>query len=65
MKTLLALLVALVFEAVTTRLFFLRITVGSQGDGDLGLGLLFWVMVAAYALVDLVLVGVLLWEAFR
>jgi hypothetical protein len=65
MKTLLAFLVVLVFEAITTGLFYRRLTVGSQGDGDLGFGLIFWVMLALYALTDLIFAGVLLWEAFK
>lgn len=64
MKSLLALFVALVFEALTTWAFFHRIQYDTN-DGDIGLGLLFWAMVALYLLIDGAWLGVLVWRGCR
>jgi predicted permease len=58
-----AFLVALVFEILTAWLFFRRI-VTDTSDGDIGLGILFWLMVALYVLADGAWAGILIWEHF-
>jgi hypothetical protein len=59
-----AFLVLLVFEVLTTWGFFRRIA-NDTSDGDIGLGSLFWLMVALYVLVDGAWAGILIWKHFN
>jgi hypothetical protein len=57
MKTFLA---VLLLEVLTTGFFYHRIS-GDTQDGDISLGILFWLMVCIYVSLDLFWVLILLW----
>ena len=65
MRMFIAFAMVLAAEMFSVWKFYDRIVNHSQGDGDLGLALFFWLTVAIYAIADLVWAGVLIWKAVR
>jgi hypothetical protein len=57
------LLIALVLQVFTAGVFYRRIISSDSDDGDIGLGLLFWGMLAVYLALDSAWVGILIGRA--